>query len=454
MTIFARRRLQAMLKELAPHLSAEKGKALLRGLNDKKRVEQALPAEMELALLWAISTLGDIEIEPEWWGDTKRPDAVTDKLVSGRTAAIEIASTNDNSISGEAEMDAIARQVGAVADGARKGAGDHLSFTFREESGYQEGQYYRRRMAPRGFKLDHTLSAQITEWIKSGRSTKERLLLVAPGLDVVVEHSVYKQVRFHNIFSSMPPEAHSLDDNPLFDLLRRKKRQLKAAGHGTLRLIFLADVGSTLLRQIGRFGESDWNGRRVSGSEVISHFLSIYAADIDAVVVFSPTIERRQFIMAGLERPPRRWTVSFYGTTALPEPPKALDQLAGALPAPRYEGYQARSLFRQGTFAPEGRGQYLGVTVTSTAGDDSRTSIKFPARLLLDLLAGRITEERFHSYLTHGGRRSNLFEHWLKMGWTISGAEMAPRSDDEDDDHVILHFSDDPAARPFRLDQE
>lgn len=242
MTIFARRRLQAMLNDLAPHLSGEKSKALLRCLNDKKRVEQALPAEMELALLWAISKLGDIEIEPEWWGDSKRPDAVTERLVSGRIAAIEIASPNDNSISGEAEMDAIALQIGAVAHEARKGSGQYLRYTFREESGYRGRQYFRRRMAPRDFELGDELSAQVRDWIKSGRSTQERLRLVAPGLDAVVEHTVHKQVRFHNIFSSMPPEAHSLEDNPLFELLRRKRRQLKAAAPGTLRLIFLADL--------------------------------------------------------------------------------------------------------------------------------------------------------------------------------------------------------------------
>ena len=37
------------------------------------------------------------------------------------------------------------------------------------------------------------------------------------------------------------------------------------------------------------------------------------------------------------------------------------------------------------------------------------------------------------------------------MGLTISGAEMLPRDTDEDDDHIVLHFTDDPAARPFRL---
>lgn len=88
-------------------------------MNSKKDVDQALPAEMERALLWATYSLGEMEIEPEWWGDGKRPDAVTDFLMPGRTTAIEIAATNDNSHSGEAEMDAIAQQIGEVASRAR-----------------------------------------------------------------------------------------------------------------------------------------------------------------------------------------------------------------------------------------------------------------------------------------------------------------------------------------------
>lgn len=58
MPIFTRRRLQAMLNDLAPRLDEAKGKDLLRRL-ENKRVEQALPAEMELALLWGLLQLGD-----------------------------------------------------------------------------------------------------------------------------------------------------------------------------------------------------------------------------------------------------------------------------------------------------------------------------------------------------------------------------------------------------------
>jgi len=216
-------------------------------------------------------------------------------------------------------------------------------------------------------------------------------------------------------------------------------------------MIFLADVGSTLLNRIGRSGEFDHTGRRVSGQEIIAHFLAKNSRDIDAVVSFSPYKEFSAYNGIGnFGRKAERWTVTYFGTPTLPDPPEALTRLAGALPDPRYEGYQARSLFRQGAFSPHRRGQYLGMNIKSKVGSQ-RISVEFPARMLLDLLAGRISEEQFRANLTRSGQNQNLFELWLSRGMTISGAEMAPRDADEDDDHLILHFSDDAAARPFTL---
>lgn len=450
MTIFARRRLQSMLDQLGPVLAEGKGKDILSRLNHPKNVEQALPAEMELALLWAIHSLGDLEVEPEWWGDSKRPDAITDTLVPGRTVAIEIAATNDNAISGEEAMDAIALQIGAAADRAEKGVGNFLYFTFREERGYVAGHYIRRRLAPKGFELTNSMRETIRDWVALGRSANEHLRLQGDGLDVEIERKTYRQTRYHNIHSSMPPETYSLEDNPLFDLLRRKKRQLKAARPSTLRMIFVADVGSTLLREMGRVGEHDWTNRRVSGSQIIAHFVATYAKDVDAVVAFSPCKELTSFGSNDLlGRKPRRWTVSYCGSPALPEPPDTLQRIAQMLPQPHYEGYQARSLFRQGAFSPNGRGQYLGMIIKSTKGlDDLR--VEFPARMLLDLLAGRMTEEQFRRQLNNS-ESQNIFELWLSRGMTISRAEMAPREIDEDDDHIVLYFSDDPAVRAFKL---
>lgn len=256
MTIFARRRLQAMLDDLSPWLDVEKRRDIVGRLNQKKSVEQALPAEMELALLWAVGTLGDLVVEPGWWADARRPDAVTDTLIPGRTVAIEIAAASDNSISGEEAMHAIGVQISAAADRALKGTGSQLYFRFASESGYNAGQYFRRRLAPEAYKLSSEEIAAIEAWVQSGDPRKTRLRLVSPILNVEIEHTERKQVHYHNTFSTMPTETHSLEDNPLFELLVRKARQLRAAVPGTIRLLFIADVGSTLLRYVGRGGMS------------------------------------------------------------------------------------------------------------------------------------------------------------------------------------------------------
>jgi hypothetical protein len=456
MTILARRRIQSMLQELAPLLGAAKARDLVRRLNNRKDVDQALPAEMELLLLWALRSLGEIEIEPEWWGDGRRPDVVSDDLVPGRAAAIEIAATTDNRISGEEAMDAIALQVCDAADRALKGAGSYLYFTFGQESLYEAGRYVRRILAPTGLKLSAAHEQVVREWLKTGRHLAHSIRLQSDGLDVIVEYKDYKQTRYHNIFSSMPPETHSLEGNPLFELLVRKAKQLRAAPPDMLKILFVADVGSTLLRKIGRIDEIDHTRRFVSAREIILHFLTNRSRNVDAVITFSPFKDLSPFgrLGFGLDgRRPRRWTIAFFGTPALPQPPRSLTALEAVLPEPHYEGYQARSLFRQGAFSPTGTGQYLGMTITGTAGEN-RETVHFPARLLLDLLAGRVSEERFRAMLDGPDGKRNVFRHWLDMGMTISGAEMAPRSQDEDDDHLILHFSDDPAARPFTAPDE
>lgn len=442
MPVFARRRLQFMLDSLAPHLSDEKGADLLRRL-EEKRVEQVLPAEVELGLLWAIKEHGDVEIEPEWWGDECRPDAYTEGLIKGRAVVIEIAAVTDNSISGEVAMDRVALQCIDVANRSKRGIGEYLYFSFREESGYDKGTYFRRRLAPAEYVVSDGAAEAISSWISSGHYEREPIRLIEPGLDVKVEHRPYRQTRYHNVWSSMPPEAHSIDDNPLYGTLRRKLRQLRAAPSDTLRYIWLGDVGSTLLNRMGSFGEVDHSGRRFSGKEIIERFVASNRERLDGVVVFSPQ-RKGSWHQTRLE-----WGVFPFCIHGRPELNEALSKISAMLPKPRFEGYQARSLFRQGAYSPDSKGWYLGMSITSQHG--SPMTVRFPARLFLDLLAGRITQEQFLYHVQGGRGERNLFQHWLDQGLTVVGAEMAPRQIDEDDDHLILHLGDDPAARPLRF---
>ena len=61
MPIFSRRRIQQMLDDLIGVVAPAQ---FIGRLNDK-RFENALPAEAELALVWAASRLGGFESEPK-----------------------------------------------------------------------------------------------------------------------------------------------------------------------------------------------------------------------------------------------------------------------------------------------------------------------------------------------------------------------------------------------------
>lgn len=445
MPVLARRRIQAMLDDLAPLLDGGKGRDMVRRLR-RKEVEQVLPAEMELALLWALAKTGNLQVEPEWSPGGKRPDAYSDMLIPGKGCAIEITAPSDNAISGEADMDRIARQIAACVDEVKKGVGAFLYFTFLETNGFRDGQYYRYRLAPADYELTERASASIRAW--AATPMQSPLEFRDGTMQVNVIRKERRQVRCHNIHSSMPAETHSLNDNPLFQLLERKMKQLRDVPAGALRIIFLADAGSSLLRDVYRSDDANRGQMRKSGSDIIWHFLRGRGREIDAVVVFSPYTEYSTF-PDPFGRAPQRWNVSFFGNDNLPDIPEALHDVAAALPPPHYQGYQARSLFRQGSFTPKSRGQYLGMSWT--IGKDGRRSMRLPARMLLDLLAGRLSEDSFRSMIDGGGRQSNIFKLWLEHGYTISGAEMLPRDIDEDDDHLVLHFTEDAAASEFRL---
>ena len=326
----------------------EKGMDLLRRL-ENKRVDQALPAEMELGLLWGLSKLGEMDIEPEWWGNSSRPDAVTDYLLPSRLAAIEIAAVTDNAISGEELMDRVALQITDFRIPCKKGLGSISTLRLEAPRLLKTAGLYVAGWRRKRYLLSEAAKNSIREWISSGGAGSGKLIISEPGLHVVVERRGYKQVRYHNVFSSIPPEAYSIDDNPLYALLKRKLAQLKAAPSDAVRIIFVADVGSTLLRRIGTFGEKTGLGSyHFLGTDIISHFIRTNSARIDAVAAFTPHRKRTNFHQNDLQ-----WAGHcFAADRALrDELSGAVKKLAASLPKPHFEGYQARSLFQQGAFS-------------------------------------------------------------------------------------------------------
>lgn len=447
MAFFSRRRLQAMLDDLSRIIPEDKSSDLLARL-ENKRVDQALPAEIELALLWSFSKLGEMDVEPEWWGDSRRPDVITEHLVPGTLTAVEIAAATDNSISGKEAMNRIAIQFVDHANATEKGVGQYLYFTFGDTRVYEKGKSVRVRLAPEGHVVSDQSKALLRQWLKSGQSKSNSLNVVEDGLQVSIERKGHRLPEQQNTFSYVPPEANYIDDNPLYDLLKRKAAQLKAAKFGTIRVVVVADVGSSLLRQIGSYGERHSLGGAASGSSIISQFMKQNAGKIEGVVTVSPYRKGNPFRHSELS-----WRVEIFSNdsglkTKLSE---GFNKAIAALPKPRFEGCQARSLFLQDAFSPKRMGWYVGVHMENRM---ENTTLHIPARALLDLLAGRITPQQFTHFMGDQQGDVSLIKSLLDNGNTLSKIEMSKRDIDVDDDHIVLHFTDDPAARALKLNLE
>jgi hypothetical protein len=143
------------------------------------------------------------------------------------------------------------------------------------------------------------------------------------------------------------------------------------------------------------------------------------------------------------------WGVSVFNRPGFEFDLTCLRKLVELLPPPRFEGYQCRSLFRQGMFSPRAHGWWKGMRVETKKGGPMQ--VKVSSRMIMDLLAGRMTPEQFRHFMGERPGQANLFHHWLGMGYTIKAAKLEDGGIDADDDFLVLTLSDDPAARSLKL---
>lgn len=338
-------------------------------------------------------------------------------------------------------MRAASSKIRDAANIIKKGIGETLHFSFNEERGYTNGGYFRRRKVSSEFTVNAEICEQLSRWLNGNQMYHNPLHLQNEHIDVIVKQPNNKPHKLFNFFSSMPPVAYSLSDNPLYEALSRKRKQLRGVTRNERRVLFLGDAGSTLLRDVGRpkFGFG-----HVSGDEIIRHFLTKNDV-IDLICVFSPKapqdiLQRR---MQGLS-----WKLTLFPK---PECAKSIDQEAfnqilNVLPKPRFEGYQARSLQLQKACQPQAMGWYHGI---SYSHGQFGGKMELSARALIDLLAGRISYETFchFSGLTE---EKNVFRNLLNNGNTIQGISFESSGIDKDDDKIVFEFKKDPGASPFR----
>ena len=133
MPIFGRRQIQQMLNELGPWLVPGKATDLLKRL-ENVGPNQAIPAEFELALSWAVAKTAQLEIDRPMGNRT--PDIYSPDLLPSAPVSIDVRAISDAFLSGQALMRRAAKIINLTCDQILKGVSAHLHYAFQERSGY------------------------------------------------------------------------------------------------------------------------------------------------------------------------------------------------------------------------------------------------------------------------------------------------------------------------------
>lgn len=439
MPIFGRRQLQRMLDELGPWLDRGKAKDVLNRL-ENERPNQALPAEYELSVTWAISKIATLKIDRP--SGTRTPDIYSLNLLPSGPIIADVAALDDFSLSGADSMRRASNIINAQANRFLSNSSSHLHYTFDETMGYERARngrsaFFRRRLVRRDFELDEGLRAKLKTWLSNGPPAQP-LTLLSATISVRVEWQSYVHP-LSNFFCKMPSLTYDLKENPLYASLRLKSKQLRAAEEGVRRIVFLGDAGCGLLRDLSTHKSAH---DHFSGGQVILKFLDDYPA-IDFVMVVSANRERRSS-GGGSER---YWQGNvFTRPGALSEEDAVrLNQLVEAMLPPQMNGYTAYTWHEQGMCRPGAHGKYVP-TQMGLGGE--RLMLKISARAVQELIAGTLSHEKFQNWTMN---KDNQVRRALDAGMTITSARFEPKGDDEDDDYLVLEFRDDPSARALRM---
>jgi hypothetical protein len=429
-----------MLNELGHYLTQSKATDLLKRI-EHENPDQALPGEYELALAWAVSKVAHLEIDRPFGSRT--PDIYSRDLLRAAPLVAEVAAMSDDPLSGETLMRRAANIINGIARQVRKDASEHLHYEFLEESEYlppnrhSQGRtrYVRRRCVTRKFKMDAAFESALRGWLRESDSLPP-FRWKNQEIDVVITWRDWVHW-MGNTFSRMPAVTYDSRENPLYELLKTKAKQLRGVPEGTLKAIFLGEAGCSLLRDI----RPSYGRQEVNGDEIIRRFMS--NNDVDLVAVFVP--KRSNELAMWNHNNPRLWHLYAYARSLSEADMEPLKRIRDILPAPYLHGYQARSWHQQRMFDPQSRGHYLPLQWTGGLG---KMTIRMSARALQEYLAGRLSNKQLSDFVMGD---HNPFEAYLARGKVISAARFEPKSPDSDDDYLVFEFEEDASASPLKL---
>jgi len=428
LALFSRRVIQRLIRDNASFMSLRQRERHAAAIN--RGTPETVAVEWEIAVLHGLSRLAQIEHEPSL-GRT-RPDVLarstrslhTDLFLADIATVFEVGRDELNPIDALSEEVRKAGKTLGLSPG-----GFRLDVKGRLE-GPTGNQVMRLKLPPKA-ELQPFFRSRVLPYVEQCASDPilpRELRIVEEDVEFIL---IYNPAERY--FSQSHPSyntSYSATRNPIHNVLKRKLRQLKdTESHAPLGVILCA-ADSNL--DDNRSGSGFSTGQVIQDffrqNRSLSFVLTLWAED-------------------PWSRDPGEINGQLYTNSlaACPLSREAIGILAAlpkTLPEPRNSGTNA---LNELAFHRWKRGRYFYGSWSM-----SQNEIKISARVLLELLAGRISLDEFLD--VHGRSRGWVppFEQKVRQGQLLIDAEIQPVPD-RDDDWIIFRFgTPDPAIAPLR----
>jgi hypothetical protein len=417
-----------------------------------------LAAEWEVILLNAFSKAGKILHEYNFGGSTN-PDLYFESHDNPKLIFVaDITAISDKGFESHNPFDALSAElVRRVSERGLNPNNFHLAIQGNHPE-IQRGHYYMERgdnsntLLYKGgikAKLHMPGVAKFQEKIFNDRW--ERFLdEIRNSPNEYKEYRVYKPQEQINIAISFNPgerysssthlsykQINHLTENRIYQALEDKAGQLGESNFKGHLGVILCDGGYSPFHAMEHFSTH-------SVKEVIFYFLRNYHS-VSFVLTF--VIKDNSFSRTPNEIIPRLYVSDSFPSEDV-EILEAIEKVCKQLPEPESNAFNALNHLR-GRDPQEGR---RNGELTLSAKE-----IRISARMLMDLLSGRVTHEEFiERYDSIPGIArtpgyTNFFDMRLKNGMLISDISIE-KSDEEDDDVITIKLSGpDPAISPFTV---
>ena len=438
--VFSRRSLQQRLDALAGHLTADALRDLAARLD--RRGTGRLPAMWEAVWLHALSQVGPIEHEQALPNGSK-PDfrfQVTDS--DGMLEVIgDITTVSDRGVHANNPIDMFWKEFQRYVQAARLNP-NHFTchIGHRTEGSWPDIRHV--LLLPQRSQLVEFVKQQIAPVLRQWSATPAVNAvhsITTPDISITIKYDTSQQYAGggHVSYNSFTSPTR----NPIFNQLKLKENQLRSAPAESLRLVILCDGGCHSMKKM------NYSANSLSSDEIVKQFLR-KSTVIDLVLLISVDSKSINWYDRKLELQPRivgapaaegsRRTVRAGGAVR-----DYLNRAITHLPTPTLDCHNASLR----TDLPSPGTGVLGLRMR-------KQKIELSARVLLDLLAGKITTQEFQRIYGWGPdserNEPNPFACKLECGQLITGARVSPGGDYDDDWFEFSFGGPDPAAAPFR----